>query len=103
MVKGEVIDILRKYIFLLRTEGIPVKKAFLYGSYMSGTATPESDIDVLIVTENENDDLITGKAWSLTKKINSRIEPFLIDTKRFYSPEDSPLIDLVKSTGVEIL
>ena len=55
---------------------------------MSNTATEDSDIDVLIVTENENDNL-TGKIWSLTKRVNSRIEPYLIDKDRFINNKDS--------------
>ena len=68
---------------------------------MSNTATEDSDIDVLIVTENENDNL-TGKIWSLTKRVNSRIEPYLIDKDRLINNKDSLLIDLVKRTGIEI-
>jgi len=102
MAKNEVIKILRLYIDLLRAEGISVDKAFLYGSYLSNTATTESDIDLMIVTENENDDYLAGKIWNLTKKINSKIEPFLVGTNRFYSNDNSPLIDLVKRTGLEI-
>ena len=102
MAKSEVIDILRKYIFLLRAEGIAVDKAFLYGSYLSNTATNDSDIDLMIVTENENDDYLAGKIWSLTQKVNSKIEPFLVGTNRFNSDDCSPLIDLVKRTGLEI-
>ncbi len=103
MAKSEVIEILRKYLNLLRTEGITIDKAFLYGSYMSNTATDESDIDLMIVTENENDDYLAGKIWSLTPKINSKIEPFLVGTNQFYDNENSPLIDLVKRTGLEIV
>ena len=102
MAKNEVIDILRKYIYLLRAEGITVDKAFLYGSYLSNTATNDSDIDLMIVTENENDDYLAGKIWSLTQKVNSKIEPFLVGTNRFNSDDISPLIDLVKRTGLEI-
>ena len=70
---------------------------------MTNTATEESDIDVLIVTENENDnDNLTGKVWRLTKRVNSRIEPYLIDKDRFINNKDSLLIDLVKRTGIEI-
>jgi predicted nucleotidyltransferase len=103
MVKNEVIEILRSYIFLLRAEGIQVDKAFLYGSHLKNSATSESDIDLMIVTEDENDDYLTGKIWKLTKKVNSKIEPFLIGSKRFYSSDNSPLVDLVKRTGLEIL
>ena len=101
MSKSEIVEVLKKYIFILRSEGISVDKAYLYGSYLSNTATEDSDIDVLIVTENENDNL-TGKIWSLTKRVNSRIEPYLIDKDRFINNKDSLLIDLVKRTGIEI-
>ena len=101
MSKSEIVEVLKKYIFILRLEGITVDKAYLYGSYLTNTATEESDIDVLIVTENENDNL-TGKIWSLTKRVNSRIEPYLIDKDRFINNKDSLLIDLVKRTGIEI-
>ncbi len=101
MSKSEIVEVLKKYIFILRSEGISVDKAFLYGSYLTNNATEESDIDVLIVTENENDNL-TGKIWSLTKRVNSRIEPYLIDKDRFINNKDSLLIDLVKRTGIEI-
>lgn len=103
MAKSEVVEILRAYIYLLRSEGILVYKAFLYGSYSSNTATSESDIDLMIVVENENDDDLAGKIWKLTKKVNSKIEPFLVGTKRFNSNDNSPLVDLVKRNGIEIV
>lgn len=102
MAKKEIIETLKKYIFVLRSEGIYVNKAYLYGSYLSNTASNDSDIDIMIVTENEND-YITGKVWSLTKKVNSKIEPYLVDEKRFANNMDSPLIDMVKKIGVEII
>lgn len=101
MAEREVVELLRKYILLLRSEGVSVNKAYLYGSYLSNKATDESDIDVLIVTETE-DDYLTGKVWSLTRKINSKIEPYLVGKARFNNNIDSPLIDLVKRTGLEI-
>lgn len=102
MAKNEVIAIIQAYIYLLRSEGITVDKAFLYGSYLNNTATNESDIDLMIVTDNDTDDYLAGKIWNLTRKVNSRIEPFLVGTERFYSNDNSPLVDLVKRTGLEI-
>lgn len=101
MAKKEIVEMLKKYIFVLRSEGIIIDKAYLYGSYLSNTATDESDIDIMIVVEKE-DDYLTGKIWSLTKKVNSKIEPYLVGKLRFNNNEDSPLIDLVKRTGLEI-
>ena len=57
--------------------------------------------DILIVNENE-DDYLSGKIWSLTRKVNSKIEPYLVGKDRFVSSVDSPLIDLVKNTGLKI-
>lgn len=99
----EVIEILKTYINLLKSEGILVEKAFLYGSYLSNTATNESDIDLMIVTEEDTDDYLAGKIWNLTRNVNSRIEPFIVGSNRFNSNDNSPLIDLVKRTGLEIV
>jgi len=102
MAKSEIVEILERYIFILRSEGIIVDKAYLYGSYLSNTATDDSDIDIMIVTEKE-DDYLAGKIWSLTRKVNSKIEPYLVGKGRFDDNVDSPLIDLVKRTGLEIV
>lgn len=103
MAKNEVIEILKLYVNLLRTEGVFVDKAFLYGSYLTDSATSESDIDLMIITDNENDDYLAGKIWKLTRNVNSKIEPFLVGKNRFYSNDNSPLVDLVKRTGLEII
>lgn len=104
MAQGEVIQLLKKYIEILRAEGISVSKAFLYGSYGDNSATEESDIDVLLVSDgfDESDDLLVGKVWRLTSKINSRIEPVLVATNNYEDSENSPLITKVKETGIQI-
>ena len=76
MAKREVIELLKKYIILLNAEGISVNKAFLFGSYLNDTASNSSDIDVMIVSDKY--DVTVGKIWKLTRKINTKIEPFLI-------------------------
>ena len=104
MARGEVIELLKKYILLLNREGISVTKAFLFGSYAKDTPSDTSDIDVMIVSDkyDENDDFTIGKVWQLTRKINTRIEPFFIGIKKFKDDNASPLINMVKSEGIEI-
>lgn len=104
MAKREVIELLKKYITLLNAEGVSVSKAYLFGSYSNDTASEDSDIDVLIVSDNydENDDFAVGKTWSLTRKISTKIEPFLIGIRKFKADTTSPLINLVKAKGIEI-
>lgn len=104
MAQGEVIKLLKKYIEILRAERISISKAFLFGSYSDNSATEESDIDVLLVSDgfDESDDQLVGKVWRLTSKINSRIEPILVGTTSYEDSENSPLITQKKETGIQI-
>lgn len=104
MATSEVIELLKKYILLLNTEGISVYKAYLFGSYSTNTASEMSDIDVMIVSDkfDETDDEAAGKMWKLTLDINTKIEPFLIGLNKFNNDSSSPLVSMIKSTGIEI-
>ena len=105
MAKREVIELLMRYIELLRSEGISVSKAFLYGSYSDETATDQSDIDVLLVSDqfDQADDQLAGKIWRLTLKVSSKIEPFLIGSNKFNRDDSSPIISTVKESGIQII
>ena len=105
MVKKEIIRSLNKYVTLLNSEGISVKHAFLFGSYSTDSATNISDIDLMIVSDkyDETDDLIIGKMWQLTRKVNSKIEPILVGLKKFQNEDElSPLLSSIKSSGIRI-
>lgn len=104
MVKAEVIELLNKYISLLNSNGIAVYKAFLFGSYSTNTANEASDIDVMIVSENndECDDEVIGKIWRLTRMVSTKIEPFIIGKSRYDSDDNSPLIEQIKTKGIEL-
>jgi len=105
MAKEEVIELLKKYIILLNAEGISVNKAFLFGSYSNDSASDSSDIDIMIVSDkyDETDDIVIGKIWKLTRKINTKIEPFLIGLNKFRNDNSSPLISMIKTKGIEIV
>lgn len=104
MVTSEVIEILKKYLILLNAEGISVYKAYLFGSYSNGKATDASDIDVMIVSDNydETDDIASGKIWKLTRRVNTKIEPFLIGKNKFNDDSSSSLVSMIKTEGIEI-
>jgi predicted nucleotidyltransferase len=104
MAKGEVIKILKNYCLLLSSSGIPVYKAFLYGSYSRNEATPDSDIDILIVSElfDKQNDMLKVRAWRLTDKINNKIEPYIIGLQKFETDNISPILQIIKKEGIEI-
>ena len=105
MANSEVVDLIRKYVLLLNAEGISVYKAYLFGSYSTDSASDSSDIDVMIVSDkfDETDDLAAGKIWKLTRKINTKIEPFLIGIKKYRDDSSSPFVSMIKTNGIEIV
>ena len=105
MDRRTAIELIKQYLAILSNEGISIEKAFLYGSYLNNSATDESDIDLMLVSNNidSTNDLLIGKIWYLTKKINTKIEPFIVSTQKFISDESSPLIQLVKSEGFQVV
>jgi hypothetical protein len=48
-------------------------------------------------------DITVGKVWKLIKKVNSKIEPYLIGLKKFSSDNSSPFISKIKTEGIEII
>jgi predicted nucleotidyltransferase len=104
MADKDIIEKIRKSLFVLNANNIKVYKAFLYGSYARNEATEESDIDVLIVSPefDKRDDRIVGKTWRLVTEIDSRIEPYIVGYDKFISDQDSPLLQIIKKEGIEV-
>jgi len=104
MAKKHVIALIQKFLNRLLQEGIPVEKAYLYGSYARDEENEESDIDILLVSElfDKNDDQTVGKTWRIGQSIDVRIEPYTVGSKRFLIDELSPLLQIVKKEGLEI-
>ena len=104
MAQSEVIELIKQYCALLIISGIPVDKAFLFGSYANGNATSESDIDIMLVSKlfDASDADANIKAWSFTRKIDTRIEPYTVGLQQFLTDDGSPLLQIVKQEGIEI-
>ena len=66
-----------------QVEKLPITAAFVFGSYAAGTQTSDSDIDVLVVTDQLSK--ITAKAAfkSLGRKLNVRIDVLAISSAEF--------------------
>jgi predicted nucleotidyltransferase len=104
MSQTEVINIVRAYLVVLKQAGINIDKAYLYGSYARGEANIDSDIDLLLVSSqfDTNDDYVLAKPWLYTNSVDFRIEPLAIGLKKFTSDDTSPIIEVVRQTGIEI-
>jgi len=104
MVDAKIINLVKKYLNVLSLEGIIISKAYLYGSQANGTATEDSDIDLMLVSPmfDEGTDKYAPALWLSTRHVSYKIEPIAVGEKRFQTDEVSPLIETVRQEGIEI-
>ncbi len=100
----DAINIVRAYLKVLKQAGIIIDKAYLYGSFARNEANVDSDIDLMLVSEmfDTDDDYVLSKPWLYSTKVDHRIEPISVGLERFNSDNTSPIIELVRQTGIEI-
>ena len=100
MVNQSIIEIAKKYIYLL-PESIKLKKAFLFGSYAKGLEKTDSDIDIAIVVEKIEDFFaLQILLMRLRIQIDLRIEPHPICINDFNI--QNPFAYQIQETGIEI-
>ena len=103
VVNSEIKDIVQKYVEHLKSEGVDVVEAILFGSHAHGVPKPWSDIDLCVVSPQfGKDDFEESLRLSKMKyDIDWRIEPHP------YSPEGlkekyDPLADQIRKHGIKI-
>ena len=106
MDRKETLNKVSEYIKLLNESGLLIDKAYLFGSAARNEHHEGSDIDVMLVSkrfDDSTDDIAFGLIWRLTRKVDSRIEPYAVGLSRFDNDDVSPLLQIVKLEGVPIL
>ncbi len=78
------------------------KKIFLFGSFVKGTATNDSDIDIAVVFDNYSEsENMQLELMRIRRKIDSRIEPHPFRVNDFNN--NDPLAHEILKHGIEIL
>ena len=71
------LNLINKYINLLKQKGIKVSKVILFGSHAKGKANPDSDIDIAVISsqfgKNNFKEMMLLRKLAL--EIDSHIEP----------------------------
>jgi predicted nucleotidyltransferase len=95
---------LGKCLRLLKKHGIPVESLVLYGSYAKGTASRDSDIDVLVVSSlfDAEPRARVGELWRLTLEVDSRIEPMPVGKAQMKTDNIFPLLEIARREGYVI-
>lgn len=104
MVDPAVIRIVRRYLSVLRQHNIPATGAVVYGSHARGTAHPDSDIDVLVVSPAFDSDrwCHDQELWRLTLEVDARIEPIPVGQRQLVEDRTSPIVEIARREGVPI-
>lgn len=105
--REELDQIIKDYIGRLQSQ-IEIDEVILFGSYAKDTATPNSDIDLLIIS----------KAVSLNKpkgangfyldqlvgleNINTSLEVIAVHPEKLNNPSNKRFFDEIISTGIQI-
>ena len=105
MVNNRIIKIIKTYINELTKKGLTIKKVYLFGSYAKQTASKESDIDLLLISPqfDNNSDSYAPIIWLSEFRTEYKIEPITVGEKRFNEDDVSPLLEIVRQEGVEII
>ena len=104
MAKGNIdVDILRivkEYIKEI-SKYYKVQEVYLFGSYAKGTNNEDSDIDVaIIINSNENTFDLLVELMMHTQNIDLRIEPHPIKLQDF--KEGNPFVQEILDTGLKV-
>ncbi len=93
---------IKEYIQILKTDKLPIRRVYLFGSYAKGKQHKWSDVDVCVISPKFKDSWkATQYLWS--KRIfrgKSTIEPIGFHPKDF--KEKTSLTQEIKKTGIEI-
>jgi predicted nucleotidyltransferase len=101
-INPSVIELAREFKEALEADNYDIREFFVFGSQVKGTATPSSDIDVLIVSPN-----VTGcrpddypKLRRISRPISIDLEPHAFPPEEFV--DENSLVYEVKRTGIKL-
>ena len=89
----------RKYKVLIQKH-FDLDKLYLYGSYANQTNKADSDIDIAVVVNSLSGDYFsfTPLLWRLRRKVDSRIEPVIIEKGK----DLSGFLEEIEKHGIEV-
>ncbi len=97
-------QLVQKYIATLESEGIPVKEAYIFGSFATGKASRDSDVDLAVISPKFGKDRQRERALLLKKRAAEEliIEPHPFSEQEFGKPHYYPLVAEIKKHAIKI-
>jgi len=105
MVYRSVIVGVRKYLRFLQARGLLVSFGVIFGSQAKGTATEDSDIDLLVVSphfDRSRKRRDVNMLWRAAARTDLRIEPIPCGEKQWETDDSSAIIEIARREGKKI-
>lgn len=102
MAKSQAIKIIKRFVKILKKNGISIDRVILYGSYARNKMRPDSDIDVAIVSKDFGKDRVEEgmTLFKIAGEIDTRLEPVPISTNAYENDTWVPLIYEIRENGI---
>ena len=100
---GDVLKAVTRFLEEVEGSGLRLASAYLYGSHAEGTARPDSDIDVALISEDFHGDWLEDHRRILDALLHcdARIEPVRFRPEQFC--DEHPLAWEIKTKGIRLL
>jgi len=105
MVDKTIIAIIKKYLKSLQERGIHSSQAVLFGSYARGQVHEWSDIDLVVIApefDQEYDQDLAEGLWVAAGRADSRIEPIPCGQSEWAQETGRPILEIAKREGIII-
>jgi len=105
MVDSSVGSSIRKYLRLVRDNGVEVRFGVVFGSHITDRADFWSDIDVLVVSpqfDGLRDRRDIDLLWRLAAQTDSRIEPIPCGEVQWREDTSSAMVEIARREGQTI-
>lgn len=103
--RDAVLEAVRQYRQRIEQElGVPVQ-VILFGSHARGEATPESDVDVLVMVPEWGVSVVEKLielAWEVSIEAGLLLSVVPVDTRRLALMRESPFFQTVQREGIPV-
>ena len=105
MVSPSIVKNVQNYLLHLTESGLPVSFGVVFGSYATGTADTDSDIDVMVVSPQFDGKIKrqwVNQLWRVAARTDSRIEPVPCGQRQWDQDTSSAIIEIARTEGQQI-
>jgi len=107
VVDQHIIEIIKRFLAALPSNGINPVAAVLFGSHARGEATEWSDIDVLVIAP-EFDEFrpippdLAARLWTTASSIDLRLEALPCGVQEWKQPALRPIVSVAAREGFQV-